>query len=110
MRSSTSRVRVAVTALAVSATALFTGARGARAATPIPAHVYAPYFETWTSDGIKATSDASGVKHFTLAFLETTNKRSCTLAWNGSKSQTVAAGRYLTDIANLRAAGGDIIP
>src|SRR4029078_13123274 len=110
MRSPTSRVRVAVTALAVSATALFTGAGGARAATPIPAHVYAPYFETWTSDGIKATSDASGVKYFTLAFLETTSKRSCTLAWNGVKTQTVAAGRYLTDIANLRAAGGDIIP
>jgi len=110
MRSSTSRVRVAVTALAVSATALFTGAGGARAATPIPAHVYAPYFETWTSDGIKATSDASGVEYFTLAFLETTSKRSCTLAWNGVKTQTVAAGRYLTDIANLRAAGGDIIP
>ena len=35
MRMSTSRVRVAVTALAVSATALFTGAGGARAATPI---------------------------------------------------------------------------
>jgi hypothetical protein len=72
--------------------------------------VYAPYFETWTSDGIKATSDASGVKYFTLAFLETTGKRSCTLAWNGSKTQTVADGRYLMDIANLRAVGGDVIP
>jgi len=110
MRLSTSRVRVAVTALAVSVTALFAGAGGARAATPIPAHVYAPYFETWTSDGITATSNASGVKYFTLAFLETTSKNSCTLAWNGSKTQTVAAGRYLSDIASLRAAGGDIIP
>src|SRR5262245_57979810 len=107
---STSRVRVAVAALAVSATALVTGAGGARAAIPIPAHVYAPYFETWTSDGIKATADASGVQYFTLAFLETTGKRSCTLAWNGSKTQTVANGRYLSDIASLRSAGGDIIP
>jgi hypothetical protein len=99
-----------VAAVAVSATALVTGIGNARAATPIPAHVYAPYFETWTSDGIKATSDASGVKYFTLAFLETTSKRSCTLAWNGVKTQTVANGRYLSDIANLRAAGGDVIP
>jgi hypothetical protein len=108
MRSS--RIRVALTSIAVAATAVFTGAGGARAATPLPAHVYAPYFETWTSDGIKATSDASGVKYFTLAFLETTGKRSCTLAWNGVKTQTVADGRYLADIANLRAAGGNVIP
>ena len=96
--------------VAVSATAVFTAAGGARAATPLPTHVYAPYFETWTSDGITATADASGVKYLTLAFLETTSKRSCTLAWNGSKTQTVADGRYLSDIASLRAEGGDIIP
>ncbi len=106
----TSRVRVALTSIAVAVTAVLTGSGGARAATPLPAHVYAPYFETWTSDGIKATSDASGVKYFTLAFLETTGKRSCTLAWNGVKTQTVADGRYLSDIAQLRVAGGDVIP
>jgi hypothetical protein len=106
----TSRVRVALTSIAVAVAAVLTGSGGARAATPLPAHVYAPYFETWTSDGIKATSDASGVKYFTLAFLETTGKRSCTLAWNGVKTQTVADGRYLSDIAALRAAGGDVIP
>src|SRR6478672_2040661 len=105
-----SRVRVALTSIAVAVTAVLTGSAGARAATPLPAHVYAPYFETWTSDGIKATSDASGVQYFTLAFLETTGKRSCTLAWNGVKTQTVASGRYLADIASLRAAGGDVIP
>jgi hypothetical protein len=110
MRMSTSRIRVAATAVAVGTLALMSGVGGARAATPIPAHVYAPYFETWTSDGIKATSDASGVKYFTLAFLETTSRRSCTLAWNGSKTQTVADGRHLADIASLRAAGGDVIP
>jgi len=50
------------------------------------------------------------VKYFTLAFLETTSKGSCRLAWNGSRSQTVAGGRYLSDIASLRATGGDVIP
>src|SRR5689334_7830191 len=50
MRLSASRVRVAVAALVVGVTTLLAGAGGAGAATPIPAHVYAPYFETWTSD------------------------------------------------------------
>ena len=80
MRAKRIRVVVGVAALALSAMAIFTGAGGAGAATPLPTHVYAPYFETWTSDGITATADASGTKYFTLAFLETTSKRSCTLA------------------------------
>ena len=80
------------------------------AATPLPAHVFAPYFETWTTDGITATAQASGVKYFTLAFLETTSKTSCTLAWDGVASQPVSGGKYLSDIASLRGLGGDVIP
>jgi hypothetical protein len=88
-----------------------TGVGAALAApTPLPAHVYAPYFETWTSDSITTLAQRSGVRYFTLAFLETTSKRSCTLAWDGVKTQTVAGGRYLADIASLRAMGGDVIP
>ena len=86
------------------------GPYSASAATPLPNHVFAPYFETWTSDGIASTANASGDEYFTLAFLETLNKTSCTLAWNGSRNQTVADGRYLSDIASLRAAGGDVVP
>ncbi|HEY2803754.1 MAG TPA: chitinase [Actinomycetota bacterium] len=86
------------------------GPSSASASTPIPNHVFAPYFETWTSDGITSTANASGDKYFTLAFLETLNKTSCTLAWNGSRNQTVADGRYLSDIATLRAQGGDVVP
>ena len=77
---------------------------------PLPAHLYAPYFETWTSDGVTTTAQASGARYFTLAFLETLGKSSCTLAWNGTKTQTIASGRYLTDVSSLRALGGDIIP
>jgi len=94
---------------AAAALLIVGGGSSANAATALPAHVYAPYFETWTTDGIAATAQQSGSKYFTLAFLETLNKRSCTLAWNGSSSQTVASGRYLSDIAALRAAGGDVI-
>jgi Glycosyl hydrolases family 18 len=80
------------------------------ARTSFPSHVYAPYFETWTSDGITTTAQSSGARYFTLAFLQTLGKSSCTPAWNGDKTQTVAGGRYLSDIASLRALGGDVIP
>jgi hypothetical protein len=74
---------------------------GPRSATPA---------RTRTSDAITTIAQQSGARYFTLAFLETLGKTSCTLAWNGSNSQTVAAGRYLTDIQSLRGLGGDVIP
>jgi hypothetical protein len=101
---------VMLVAFAAFAGPAFTGSSTATAAVPFPAHVYAPYFETWTSDAITTIAQQSGARYFTLAFLETLGKTSCTLAWNGSSSQTVAAGRYLTDIQSLRALGGDVIP
>ena len=86
------------------------GASAAAAASPLPAHVYAPYFETWTGESITTIAQQSGARYVTLAFLETASKSSCTLGWNGSKTQTVAAGTYLEDITSLRAIGGDVIP
>jgi chitinase len=97
--------RLALVALLVLATA-----SAAQAATPLPAHVYAPYFETWTTDSLTTTAQQSGAKYFTLAFLETLSKTSCTLAWNGSRSDPETNGRYLSDIASLRALGGDVVP
>jgi hypothetical protein len=104
------RLRAATLAATAVFLATVAGAGGVAAATPLPAHVFAPYFETWTTDGITATAQASGVQYFTLAFLETTSKTSCTLAWDGVASQPVSGGKYLTDIASLRALGGDVIP
>ena len=97
-------VAVCVTLAAGSATS------AAGAATALPAHVYAPYFETWTADGISTIAQQSGSRYFTLAFLETLSKTSCTLGWNGSRTDLVSAGRYLSDIGTLRAMGGDVIP
>src|SRR5436190_15856560 len=85
-------------------------AAAAPGATPLPAHVYAPYFETWTTDSLTTTAQQSGARYFTLAFLETLSKTSCALAWNGSRSDPVSNGRYLSDLASLRAVGGDVIP
>jgi hypothetical protein len=96
----------AVTVLSVSAAVPASAATG----TALPAHVYAPYFETWTTDSITTIAQQSGAKYFTLAFLETASKGSCVPVWNGDASQPVSAGRYLSDIASLRALGGDVIP
>ena len=79
--------------------------------TALPAHVYAPYYETYlapNTPSIAATSQASGVKYFTLAFLQSTGKGSCSLDWNGNSSQPL--NYYASDIAALRATGGDVIP
>jgi hypothetical protein len=79
--------------------------------TPLPAHVYAPYYETYlapNTPGLAATEQASGAKYFTLAFLQSTGKGSCSLDWNGLASQPL--NYYASDIASLRADGGDVIP
>jgi hypothetical protein len=83
----------------------------ASAYTVLPAHVYAPYYETYlapNTPGITATAQASGVKYFTLAFLQAPSKGSCALDWNGLASQPL--NYYASDISSLRAMGGDVIP
>jgi hypothetical protein len=77
----------------------------------LPAHVYAPYYETYlapNTPSITATAQASGAKYFSLAFLQATGKGSCSIGWNSSSSQPL--DYYNSDIASLRAMGGDVIP
>jgi Glycosyl hydrolases family 18 len=108
-----SRMRGAMAATVAAMSMILAGPGPATAATgrpPLPAHVFAPYFETWTADSITTVAQQSGARYFTLAFLETLSKTSCTLAWNGEGDQTLATGRYLSDIAALRAMGGDVVP
>jgi hypothetical protein len=107
------RITLGLTAAAALAWPLAGSGTAASAAgyTPLPAHVFAPYYETYlapNTPSITATAQASGNKYFTLAFLQSTGKGSCTLAWNGLASQPLTY--YNTDIANLRAMGGDVIP
>jgi hypothetical protein len=66
--------RLARLAAAPAALALVSGlAPGLAAAAPtaIPAHVYSPYFEAWTTDTLDGISTASGAHYLTIAFLET---------------------------------------
>jgi Glycosyl hydrolases family 18 len=80
--------------------------------TSLPAHVYAPYYETYlapNTPSITATAQASGAKYFSLAFLQATNKGSCSIDWNSNSSQPL--NYYNSDIASLRSTlGGDVIP
>ncbi len=105
------RLRTSATVAAATLVAVAVAAGASAAApTPLPAHVYAPYFETWTTDSLATIAQQSGARYFTLAFLETLGKSSCTLAWNGSRSQTLSSGTYVSDLAALRAIGGDAVP
>jgi hypothetical protein len=81
--------------------------------TPLPTHVYAPYYETYlgsSTPSISSTAQASGAKYFTLAFIQSAGKNSCTPTWNGDKSQPISSSAYGSDIASLQAAGGNVIP
>jgi hypothetical protein len=108
--------RRAVTGLAIAAAALLPAVGTATTAaaatyTPLPAHVYAPYYETYLAPNtasLTATAQASGARYFTLAFLQSTGKNSCALDWNGNSAQPL--NYYASDIASLRAMGGDVIP
>ena len=50
---------------------------------PLPAHVFAPYFETYNPDSLPSLSAVSGAKFLTLAFLQTDQPGSCAVYWNG---------------------------
>jgi hypothetical protein len=105
-------VSLALTAVAVLAAASSgsAGAAQTRTASRLPSQVYAPYFETWTNDGLASTARRSGARYLTLAFVEATGKHSCLPAWNGDSSQLVTGGRYLHQIHRLRRMGGDVVP
>jgi hypothetical protein len=112
------RVLLALTALGLlAASLLIQPAAQAKSAAPAatsvrtwPRHVYAPYFETWTSDSIPAMAWKSEVRYFSLAFIQTARAGSCALTWNGTRSQPVPGPRYQGQIAALRQLGGDVMP
>src|SRR5215470_15244142 len=114
MKSRLRLVACAAAGLALPLAGIGAAAAPAAAATtytPLPAHVYAPYYETYlapNTPSITATAQASGAKYFTLAFLQSTGKNSCALDWNGNSAQPL--NYYNSDIASLRAMGGDVIP
>jgi hypothetical protein len=110
------RFRVLATAaatIAASAGAFLASATGhaaAPAATPTPAHFFAPYFEAYNGDDPAALSAQSGAKYLTMAFIQAATKGSCTVYWNGDTSMPISSGSFGSSIATIRAGGGDVIP
>ncbi|MEU2871216.1 glycosyl hydrolase family 18 protein [Streptomyces olivoreticuli] len=98
------------TVTAAAGLALGAGGTAHAAATPLPAHVFAPYFETYSSESPAALSARSGAKFLTMAFLQTETKGSCTPYWNGDTGKPVSQSVFGSDITTIRDNGGDVIP
>lgn len=79
-------------------------------ARPLPAHIFAPYFEGYRTDDPAALSAESGDRYLTLAFIQTPAPGSCTVDWNGDASTPIGYATYGKDIAAMRARGGDVVP
>jgi hypothetical protein len=95
---------------AASAGLAVVGAGAAQAATPLPSHVFAPYFEAWTGDSPAALAQQSGAKHLTMAFIQAATQGSCTAYWNGDSGMPIASSTFGADITTIRSRGGDVIP
>ncbi len=70
-----------------------------------PARFSAPYVESWNNTSVNNLANATGHKFYTLAFI--ISNGSCTATWNGDTA--LSTNLYVTDVANLRAQGGDVI-
>ncbi len=86
------------------------GGTAQAAGTPLPAHVFAPYFEAYNGDNPVTLSQESGAKYLTFAFIQTATSGSCTAYWNGDTSMPLSAGTFGSDISSLQANGGNAIP
>ena len=93
-----------------SSSAFGSAADGAAHARTLPEHIFAPYFEGYTTDDPALLSAASGSEYLTLAFIQTPAPGSCEIDWNGNAATPIAWSTYGAAIASMRAAGGDVIP
>jgi hypothetical protein len=100
----------AATSAAITASLALGLSTTAQAATPLPAHLFAPYFESYNGQDPAVLAQQSGAKYLTLAFIQTRSAGSCTIYWNGDTSQPIANATYGSSIATIRSRGGDVIP
>jgi chitinase len=108
MASAVRRALTIAAAAMLPAAALALGATGATAATPksFPAKFAAPYLELSSGSvgDLAADKSASGVSHYTLAFL--IPKSGCTPKWEDGGA---SVGSFKSQISSLQSAGGDVI-
>jgi hypothetical protein len=113
IRRTTVQTALAATAAAIAFVATAGGAANATTnATPLPAHVFAPYFEGYntSSGGLAQLSQESGASYLSLAFLQTAKHGSCTAYWNGDTSMPIAQSSFGSAISTIQGAGGNVIP
>ncbi|WP_037602289.1 carbohydrate binding domain-containing protein [Streptacidiphilus rugosus] len=104
-------VRTLLTAALLGAGLAVAASPTAHAAnTPLPAHVFSPYFEAYSSDNPATLSASSGAKYLSMAFLQAATKGSCTAYWNGSTSQPISSSTFGSQISTIQAGGGDVVP
>ena len=101
---------VAVVAATAGALAGGVGTAHAATGTPLPAHVFAPYFEAYNGDSLTSLSSQSGANYLSMAFIQTASKGSCTPDWNGVSSTPIAAANFGSDISAIQAKGGNVVP
>src|SRR2546429_3108750 len=83
--------------------------KGLKAAGPgFPAHYFAPYVDTSAGLSVAQSARESGTMFYTLGFV-LNGHGSCVAEWNGDGT-LVSSGFYQSDIASLRAMGGNVIP
>jgi hypothetical protein len=97
-------------ATAVAAVGVVVATEGTASAATLPTHVFAPYFEAYTGDSPATLSSQSGDRYLTMAFIQTASSGSCTDYWDGDTSTPISSSTYGSDVATIRANGGDIIP
>src|SRR5947208_6865153 len=101
---------VAAATAAVAATVAVAESAQAATGTPLPAHVFAPYFEAYNGDSLSGLSQQSGAKYLTMAFIQAATKGSCTVYWNGHTNLPIASSSFGGDITTIRSGGGDVGP
>ncbi|MFC1413902.1 glycosyl hydrolase family 18 protein, partial [Streptacidiphilus sp. N1-12] len=111
-RPTVQRTLLATLATVAAAASALVGTAGTAhaAATPLPAHVSAPYFEAYNGDSLSGLATSSGNKYLSMAFIQTASKGSCTALWNGDTGLPIAAANFGSDISSIQAKGGDVIP
>jgi hypothetical protein len=103
-------VATAVATVAATAGVMAATATPAAAASLLPAHVFAPYFEAYSGDNLATSAANSGNKFMTMAFVQTASAGSCTVTWDGDTTTPISSSVFGSAINTVRGSGGDVIP
>ncbi|BAJ31763.1 MULTISPECIES: chitinase [Kitasatospora] len=83
------------------------------AGAPLPAHVFAPYFDVRSGDSPSVVAAQSGNRFLTLGPIRTEAKGSCTPYWNGDTSAPAfwvdRMPKYSQEVDGLQARGGGVV-